>query len=665
MSYSLGLEIILAASSVFAVIFSIATRKIQYHGPNTDNEIMAHAAAQSYKWCWLSDLHKFTVSPFKTGMKDVSIILISIFQKILKDKKTDHPYVTLGGTMVAMSSVLVFLIGSNYWNPAIGLFLGFFLLLSFWLWGVALYGGHPNVATMLSLLSIYFIQQINTGNLMSPSLWLAAIGGILCLTQFSSASALKYLPLFWGAVVYEKYKPYGGKDVVFGLYSLAKTNGYFIFSLYALVLAFLLFIIAKLSYKKIVTLMYKNQAPLFLNKMIVARDKFELEHYLEHASRKFKQASLFTVLGLFLALLSLNLLGLLWMIYIAAGFFVVFIILTLPNVKESFGHYFTFLKYAQLRRRTHFKIYIDYFAKKGITVSETTRGGGLRWVPKIFFRMAPVHTVIFLLCLVFYIFVLIVSRNTDMAVNGLAILIFSLSPILWAEATGAPQIGRSYSPGLVGILLFVGYSSYLFYGTRAYNPLIPVFMLGIIAAVDIKTFFSDVYPGRMAMTNLIKIIDSLKIKRLYTYRTNFNTCFVQGIPGIAVSDFMPYYKDIPAPFEVVYIESIADVNDGWIAIPGVSGKAVNMEADKWAILNGDFNLDPMLNKLLETKDIEKIATVKFKTYGTSRIWTHGNEVTSYRDLILHEITKEDLWRGHAWLLHTDDLKKWKKYTDSN
>ena len=113
MSYYLNLGIIVTTSSAFAVLFSIATRNIQYHTPGTDNEIMAHTAAQSYKWHWLSDLHKYTVSPFKTGMKDVSIILISVFQKILKDKETDHAYVTLGGTMVAISSILTFLIGSN------------------------------------------------------------------------------------------------------------------------------------------------------------------------------------------------------------------------------------------------------------------------------------------------------------------------------------------------------------------------------------------------------------------------------------------------------------------------------------------------------------------------------------------------------------------------
>ncbi|MDP3697478.1 MAG: hypothetical protein Q8R55_05680, partial [Candidatus Taylorbacteria bacterium] len=207
---------------------------------------------------------------------------------------------------------------------------------------------------------------------------------------------------------------------------------------------------------------------------------------------------------------------------------------------------------------------------------------------------------------------------------------------------------------LVGIFLFIGYGYYLFYGAYTHNPAIPFLILGITAIFNGKTFFSDIYPARMAMVNLIKQIDSLKIKRLYTYRTNFNMSFVEGIPGIAVSDL--FDKNIPAPFEVAYIESIADVTDGWIAIPGTSSKAVNMESEKEAITNGDYTKDPVLNKLLETRDIERIAAVRFKTYGTSRIWTHESEVMSYRDLILHEITDKDRFRGYAWLIHSSKLK---------
>lgn len=660
MPYNLSLGIILVTSSAFAILFSIVTRKIQYHGPNTDNELMAHAAAQSYKWRWLSDLHRYSLSPFKMGMKEFTVILISVFQRILRDKKSDHAYVTLSGTMVAVSAILTFLIGSNYWNPTVGLFLGLLLLLSFWPWQIALYGGHPNVAMAISLLSIYFIQQAGVGGPVSQLLWLAAAGGILCLTLFSSASALKYLSLFWGAVIYEKYNLISdSRNGLSGLYSLIKINDYFLLSLFMAALAILSFIAVKLSYKKIVTLMYKNQAPFFLNKIITGREKFELDHYLKHAKRKLKQISLFSAFVLVSFILLVNLLGLSWIALIVAGFAAAFIILNLPDIRESFGHYYAYLKDTQILNKHHFKLYIDFFAKRGITVTREYRGAGLQWLPKIFFRMAPVYTIVFAVGLIFFIFQIIALKNPDMAINGAIILLISLSPILWAEFTRAPQIGRTYSPGFVGTMLFVGYSYSLLANIGSYYFVILFLILGIAAAINGKIFLSDVFPSRMTIANLMEKVDSLKIKRLYTYRTNFNKCFVEGIPGIAVSDFMPN-KNIPAPFEMVYIESIADVDDGWIAIPGTSGKAVNMEADKWAILNGDYNLDPLLNKLLETKEIEKIATAKFKTYGTSKWWANESEVTSYRDLILRDIGKEDRWRGYAWLLHTDNLKKYLK-----
>ena len=250
MSYYLNLEIILITSFVFAVLFSIVTRKIQYHGPNTDNELMVHAAAQSYRWRWFSDLHKYSLSPFKMGMKEFTVILISVFQKILRDKKSDHTYATLSGTMVAVSAILIFLISSNYWTPTIGLFLGFLMLLSFWPWQIALYGGHPNVAMGVSLISVYIVQQASTGSPVSQLLWLAVAGGVLCLTLFSSASSLKYISLFWGAVIYEKYNLISeSKNGLSGLYFLIKTSDYLMFSLILAALFGLSFVVVKFSVK--------------------------------------------------------------------------------------------------------------------------------------------------------------------------------------------------------------------------------------------------------------------------------------------------------------------------------------------------------------------------------------------------------------------------------
>ena len=109
-------------------------------------------------------------------------------------------------------------------------------------------------------------------------------------------------------------------------------------------------------------------------------------------------------------------------------------------------------------------------------------------------------------------------------------------------------------------------------------------------------------------------------------------------------------------YKINFIESMAEVNDGWIVIPGTNSKSVSMESEFEELFNGDFSRDPILNKLLETREIEKIAECKFQALGTSDIWVHEAEITSYRDIILHDISPKDRFRGYAWLLHSSKLK---------
>mgnify|MGYP001576992927 FL=1 len=52
----------------------------------------------------------------------------------------------------------------------------------------------------------------------------------------------------------------------------------------------------------------------------------------------------------------------------------------------------------------------------------------------------------------------------------------------------------------------------------------------------------------------------------------------------------------------------------------------------------------------------KIAEKKFKTYGTSIYWIHEDDIASYRAMELKEISAHDLWRGYAWLLHSNKIK---------
>ena len=85
-------------------------------------------------------------------------------------------------------------------------------------------------------------------------------------------------------------------------------------------------------------------------------------------------------------------------------------------------------------------------------------------------------------------------------------------------------------------------------------------------------------------------------------------------------------------------------------MPPVSAKSVSMETQKEAIEGGDFVHDPVLKDLLKEKKIEKIALCKIKTMGSSKFWVHNSEITSFRDLVLGDISPLDRWLGYAWVI---------------
>jgi hypothetical protein len=99
-----------------------------------------------------------------------------------------------------------------------------------------------------------------------------------------------------------------------------------------------------------------------------------------------------------------------------------------------------------------------------------------------------------------------------------------------------------------------------------------------------------------------------------------------------------------------YIDRLSEVSDGYVVVPGTNAKALNMESQVSAIGGGDFALDPVLCSMVATRSIEDYAVRSFKTFGTSGVWVHESEVTSYRYLVLGEIVAEDRWRARAWIL---------------
>ena len=95
---------------------------------------------------------------------------------------------------------------------------------------------------------------------------------------------------------------------------------------------------------------------------------------------------------------------------------------------------------------------------------------------------------------------------------------------------------------------------------------------------------------------------------------------------------------------------IRDRSEGVIVIPATSSKSVTQETQQYAIINGDFDKDSSLNKLLLDKSIETEAVFKIPTTGSSKYYVHESEVTSYRYIVLKQVNEYDRWLGNAWIL---------------
>ncbi|MDP3696774.1 MAG: hypothetical protein Q8R55_01955 [Candidatus Taylorbacteria bacterium] len=638
----------LGIAAIVGIIFSITTRGILYATPDTDNALMVHAAAQSHKWRWLSDVHKHSVSSIKVAMKEWTIILLSIFQKIFRDKTTNWPYTAMTGLAVSTCTVLIYLIASNYFNPTTGFIVAILYIVSFWPWQISLYGGHVNVANLFFLLSIYSIQ-ISSETAFSPLIAITFGGAFLGFCLFSSPSSHKYFLAVFATLFFNSYRGlFTSHDINMIINTLPANHLLLLNGI--IVITFLVANLFILSYyKRAVKSIYHNEAPDFLNKMMSGRNLFTLEHYIDSTKQKILKLRHWTFWMLFAFVVAINTIPASILLSFTAGFIFVFLLINLPNIKENVVEYFACMLIH--KRRSHFKYYIDKFARIGITVNRTTRGAGLSWVPKMLWIFAPFHTVLFVTIFTIGQYGSISIRNMFESISLAVIAFIALSPIIWAEITGAPQVSRTYSPGLITSLLLPAYVISGIVWTTYSIILISGFII-ITFAWNLWRFLSDVYPSRMTVRNFIGTVRRLGINDIYTYQTALNTHFTDAVPGIGKSEYLPKpEQNIIPPFRVHYIHRLDEVKNGWIAIPGTNRIAMVLTET----INDDYTKDPTRNHLIETKQMDKLAEAKLKTYSTSAVWPHEDEVTSYCVLYLKNEGSKNPYRGYAWLVHSSKL----------
>lgn len=643
--------LILGIATVFGIAFIIGTKGIYYNTPDTDNELMAYAAAQSHKWRWPSDVHKYSASTRKVSTKEWTIILLSIFQKIFKDKTTDWPYTAMTGIAVSVSTILIFLIASNYFNPMIGLIVAILYIVSFWPWQVSLYGGHANIANLFFLLSTYSIQ-ISSNFSFSHFILIIVGGAFLGFSIFSSPSSHKYFITIFAALFFNEYRVFFASNDIDSILNTLPLNHLLLLD-GAIMASFLLAnLVVASAYKPLVKTIYAQKAPIFLNKIMSGRDHFTVEHYVGNAKKKILRIRHWVFWILFSLLLAINLIPTLTLMAFVVGFVCIFFIINLPNVKESSIEYLACL--LDHKRKTHFKGYENYFAKRGIMVQHNTRGAGLSWVPKMLWIFAPFHATFFVVAFIMGQYKSLIVGNITESISLTLVALISLSTIIWAEITKAPQISRLYSPSLItGLLL----PAYVLSGITwtSYSLFIFLVMGICVFTWNLWRFTNDIYPARMTVRNLTQIIHKLGINKIYTYRTSLNSFLVDAIPGIGKSEYLPKQNIVP-PFHVQYIKQLDEVINGWIAIPGKTRLAVTLTGEN---MSDDLTRDPILNRLIETRQIEQVAMAKLKTYITSTIWVNEDDITSYCALHLKDFKEDDLYRGYAWLIHSSKLSNLK------
>lgn len=627
-------------SLVFWLAFLWLTRKVHFMSPDTDDEYQIRAAAQNHKWRWLSDMHKS--GTIKTNTKDGMILLLILFQKLFRNNYSERPLMALYGFSVAVSGLLIFFIGSNYWSSLIGFWLMGLFLLSVWPWQTALYGGHVGVATMAFLASVLAVQQISPA---MPNFWiLANTGVIFCFMIFSSGSSIKYIPLFFTAFSVSKLQIlFTEKGVAATIMQhLLEIN--YMFDMISLTMIGVFFVFLKIFKKQLVSFLYSNRSFLIKKLNIIrGQEFFPKEHYYKYADKKLPKyfKNLLTAyVGLSA---TVHFIGWQYLGPFLLGFLALFLVFTLPDIKLNTKNYLRHI--LSPTRKTRFGKYVEYFAKRRINIADDFRAPLLQWLPRMSWRIAPFQTL-----LLAGVFLITFSSPVDF-VPKILILLISLLPIFWGELTRSTRSLRTYSPSLIGALLFLGYATAHMAWSNLWLYL--AIATGIIGIHQMWLFFTDVYPARMALSNLIAILEKYNIREFYTYKTRYNDPLVNAINLERPLD-AAQGKPEAEKYKIHFIDNLSDVKEGWIVIPPTNSKSPSMECVPEG-MQGDFTKDLQLNKLLETRKIERLAMAKFKTFGTSKVWPQESDVMTYMDLVLKEIGDKERFRGYAWLVNAKAL----------
>ncbi|MEQ8193056.1 MAG: hypothetical protein RIB59_01065, partial [Rhodospirillales bacterium] len=316
------------------------------------------AAAQSKKWRWPSDMHKYI--DCKASMKDVGVLMLALFQTIMKDRKSFAPLIASCAFSNAVSIILIYVVGAMYFGPTAGFLLSLFFASSFWTYQVILSCGYQITALPFFLLTVLCADHAGRAGGMA-ALVLAGLSGVsFALMMFSSASSRKWLPLIFAAFLYGHRSLLSPPESLQAVFSAMTASPALMLMLAIGVIAVLLWILAAIFSAQIVRAIYDGTAPGFISDdFMQARSETPMSVYMARRLRFIKVFFVFS-----LAVLALPIFSLLLstkpnfhaeVLSFVMGFFVVVAVLTAPRFLTNIRHYFNYWIIAQVS--PHFPFY--------------------------------------------------------------------------------------------------------------------------------------------------------------------------------------------------------------------------------------------------------------------------------------------------------------------
>ncbi|MEQ8195255.1 MAG: hypothetical protein RIB59_12285, partial [Rhodospirillales bacterium] len=266
--------------------------------------------------------------------------------------------------------------------------------------------------------------------------------------------------------------------------------------------------------------------------------------------------------------------------------------------------------------------------------------GGWAWHPRFLLRFAPFHMISAITATIFFgIATGIAEAPLDGALKSSAIALLAMMPIIWGEISDSPQFARTYYPALISLLLPIGAALTLL---EAAVPA-EIFWFGTLmiiaasAAWNLRILIADVWPARMTSRDAARALEAANGAVIATYATAFNNNLADCLPASLRE-------------RLRQIRSLSEIRNGLVLIPGVTGYAANLQAEKEVLEKENFRDDPLLNDLIDSGRIKDAALTSFKTIGTSPYWTQESQIFSYLDLIHHRIGENERRQGRAWLI---------------